>query len=52
MQKPNLIILFISSFFFFFLFSCVDHKYDFDDDNLDKDAVFSPDGGIHFKFYL
>jgi hypothetical protein len=30
--------------FSFILVSCVDHRYDLTDENLDKDVVFSPDG--------
>ncbi|MCC8146501.1 MAG: hypothetical protein LIO93_08720 [Bacteroidales bacterium] len=43
MRKPALFIPFFC-FIASILFSCVDHDYDFDDDKLDKNGVFSPDG--------
>jgi hypothetical protein len=44
MKKQNLFFLSILCIFVFFLPSCIDHKYDLTDENLDKNVVFSPDG--------
>ncbi|MDH8701632.1 hypothetical protein M2138_000979 [Dysgonomonadaceae bacterium PH5-43] len=47
MKKHSLYYVFLFCFFIFSFQSCVEDDYDFDDDKMDKNAVFSP-GGVNF----